>query len=159
MGIEKARFKNPIGYIHGGRIENYFSDYWYFPAEKLGIVTLCNAVNINLSQVQNTLIQCVYGKDPILPDFNITKDLTEEQFRQIRGTYQYKDGSQTITISSDGTNLIGQLSENGQMYVPYHYKSDHTFVYGDEGSILEFIPGEQRLLLREAALVLEFKKI
>ncbi|WP_293889553.1 MULTISPECIES: serine hydrolase domain-containing protein [unclassified Sphingobacterium] len=39
MGIEQANFKNPIGYIHGGRIENYFSDYWYFPAEKLGIVT------------------------------------------------------------------------------------------------------------------------
>ncbi|WP_223577901.1 serine hydrolase domain-containing protein [Sphingobacterium sp. GVS05A] len=159
MGIEKARFKNPIGYIHGGRIENYFSDYWYFPAEKLGIVTLCNAVNINLSQVQNTLIQYVYGRDPILPDFNKTKDLTEEQFRQIAGTYRFKDGGQTMTISSDGTNLIGQLSENGQMYVPYHYKSDHTFVYDDEGSILEFIPGEQSVLLKDGDLVLEFKKI
>lgn len=159
MGIEKARFKNPIGYIHGGRIENYFSDYWYFPAEKLGIVTLCNAVNIDLSQVQNTLIQYVYGRDPILPDFNKTKDLTEEQFRQIAGTYRYKDGSQTMTISSDGTNLIGQLSDNGQMYVPYHYKSDHTFVFDDEGSILEFIPGEQLLLLKDGDLVLEFKKI
>lgn len=159
MGIEKARFKNPTGYIHGGRIENYFSDYWYFPAEKLGIVTLCNAVNIDLSQVQNTLIQYVYGRDPILPDFNKTKDLTEEQFRQIAGTYRYKDGSQTMTISSDGTNLIGQLSDNGQMYVPYLYKSEHTFVYDDEGSILEFIPGEQLLLLKDGDLVLEFKKI
>lgn len=120
---------------------------------------MCNSVNIDLSQVQNTLIQYVYGRDPILPDFNKTKDLTEEQFRQIAGTYRYKDGSQTMTISSDGTNLIGQLSDNGQMYVPYHYKSDHTFVYDDEGSILEFIPGEQLLLLKDGDLVLEFKKI
>jgi len=159
MGIEKARFKNPIGYIHGGRIENYFSDYWYFPAEKLGIVTLCNAVNINLGEVQNTLIQYVYGRDPILPDFNKTKDLTEDKFRKIAGTYRYKEGSQTMTISSDGKNLIGQLSDNGQMYVPYRYKSDYTFVYDDEGSILEFMPDEQCLLLKDGDLVLEFTRI
>ncbi|WP_293889554.1 MULTISPECIES: hypothetical protein [unclassified Sphingobacterium] len=54
--------------------------------------------------------------------------------------------------------MIGQLSDNGRMYVPYRYKSDRTFVYDDEGSILEFIPSEQRLLLKEGDLVLELRE-
>ncbi len=55
--------------------------------------------------------------------------------------------------------MIGQLSDNGQMYVPYRYKSDYTFVYDDEGSILEFMPDEQCLLLKDGDLVLEFTRI
>ena len=79
LGIEKLYFKNPEGYTHGGRIENYFSEYWYFPKEKLGIVTLSNAINIYTEDIQTTLLQFAYGKAPELPDFkrkeiNFTED-------------------------------------------------------------------------------------
>ncbi|MDR2274053.1 MAG: beta-lactamase family protein [Sphingobacterium sp.] len=157
MGIEKARFKNPIGYIHGGRIGNYFSAYWYFPKEKLGIATLCNAVNIDVDEIQNTLIQYVYGSELVLPDFNQTKELTKEQFSRIMGTYRFKDNQHTLTISSDGTNLISQYSECGQMYVPYQYKGNNIFA--DDTSTLQFLVDEKRVLLKQGGSVYEFNKI
>lgn len=159
MGIEKTSFKNPVGYTHNGRINNYLAEYWYFPQEKLGIVTLSNAINVALFQSQNALIQYAYGKEFALPDFEQTKDLNKEQFAQIKGTYLEHGGKITINISSDGTNLIFQSSEIGQMYVPFRYKGNNIFEYEDEKVVLEFKPDEKRVLLKEGESVFDFIKI
>ncbi len=159
MGIEKAGFKNPVGYMHSGRVENYFADYWYFPDEKLGVVTLCNAVNIDLSSIQNTLTLYAFHQQPVLPDFNKTKDLTPDQFSRIKGTYANVDSTDSITISSDGKNLIFQSSAMGQMYVPFNSKGNNSFEYADGAVSLQFIPDDGRVILKQEGTVYEYKKI
>lgn len=147
MGIEKLTFDNPVGYAHNGRIENYFSEYLYFPEENLGIVTLSNAININIGMIDVTLLKSAYGQQPELPNFNKIAEISEEDFNEIKGTYflAESNNNQSITISSDGEFLFFQDSRAGQMYVPFEYKEDNTFQY--ENTILHFIPSKKEVHL------------
>lgn len=147
LGIEKLPFSNPEGYTHGGRIENYFSEYWYFPKEKLGIVTLSNAINIYTEDIQTTMLKFAYGNTPELPNFKRTKDLTEKEFEAIAGTYIEKEKSHTITISSDGQNAMFQNAASGQMYFPIAYKGNNIFEY--EEIRLEFFPATKEFRLQQ----------
>lgn len=150
LGIEKLPFSNPEGYTHGGRIENYFSEYWYFPKEKLGIVTLSNAINIYTEDIQTTLLQFAYGNAPKLPNFKRTNNLSEKDFEAIAGTYMEKEKSYTITISSDGQNAMFQNSASGQMYFPIAYKGNNIFEY--EEIRLEFFPATKELRLEQGGI-------
>lgn len=147
MGIEKLTFDNPIGYTHNGRIENYFSEYLYFPEENLGIVTLSNAINVNIGMIDIALLKSAYGQQPELPNFNKIAEITEEEFNKIKGTYflAESNNNQSITISSDGEFLFFQDSRAGQMYVPFEYKEENTFQY--ENAILHFIPSKKEVHL------------
>src|SRR5690606_29660245 len=145
------------GYAHGGRIENYFSEYWYFPKEKLGIVTLSNAVNIELGDIQMALLQYAYGTNPDLPNFNQITELSENEFKRIVGTYSEKDKKFTVTISSDGKNMVFQNSGTGQMYVPFEYKGNNIFEY--EEIRLEFFPSKKEMRLEQGNIIEEYVKL
>ncbi len=157
LGIEKLPFSSPEGYTHGGRIENYFSDYWYFPKEKLGIVTLSNAINIYSEYIQTTMVEFVYGKAPELPNFKQTKDLSEKEFEAIAGTYVDKEHGYTVTISSDGQNAIFQNSASGQMYFPIAYKGNNKFEY--EEIKLEFSPATKEMKLEQGEIKEHYTKL
>lgn len=151
MGIEKLPFNNPEGYTHGGRIENYFSEYWYFPKEKIGIATLANAVNINTEYIQMAMLQYAYGTSPELPNFNKINELSEKEFDKIAGTYIEKNKEHTVTISSDGKKMIFQNAMSGQMYIPFDFKTNTTFDY--EGEIqLEFFPDKKEMKLTQGSI-------
>lgn len=157
MGIEKLPFNSPEGFTHGGRIENYFSEYWYFPKEKLGIVTLSNAINIYTEDIQNTMLQFAYGKAPVLPNFKQTNNLSEKEFEAIAGTYIEKEKGHTVTLSSDGNDAIFQNSTSGQMYFPITYKGDNKFEY--EEIKLAFIPATKELILQQGNIKEYYSKL
>lgn len=157
MGIEKLPFNNPEGYMHNGRIENYFSEYWYFPKERLGIVTLLNATNINPSSIQTVLLKYAYGNKPELPNFNQTKEITEKKFKQIMGTYFEQNKKSSITISSDGESMIFQASDVGQMFVRFEYMGNNIFEYEDVK--LQFFPSKKEVTLTQANIIKKFKKL
>ncbi len=157
MGIEKLPFGSPEGYTHGGRIENYFSEYWYFPKEKLGIVTLSNSINIELGNIQTALVQYAYGTNPELPNFRRTNELLEQEFEKIAGTYVEKDKNFTVTISSDGENMVFQNSMTGQMYIPFEYKGNNIFEY--EEIRLEFFPSKKEMRLEQGNIIEYYRKL
>lgn len=138
LGIEKLPFNNPKGYFHSGRIENFIADYWYFPDEQLGLVTLSIATNINTDDIQMVLLQAAYRNPPELPDFDQVDGLTSEEFSRLKGTYFNNDTAYSITISSDGSSMIFQDSRAGQMYLPFTRKAGNTFEYED--IVLHFDP-------------------
>jgi len=157
MGIEKLPFSSPEGFAHSGRIENYFSEYWYFPKEKLGIVTLSNAINIYTEDIQTTMLQFAYGNAPELPDFKRTNDLSEKEFEEIAGTYREKEKGYTVTISSDGQNAMFQNATAGQMYFPIEYKGNNRFEY--EEIKLEFLPASKELKLQQGSIKEHYIKL
>lgn len=151
MGIIKLNFDRPEGYEHSGRIENFISSYWYFPADSLGIVVLANAVNINTDDISMALLQYAYGNAPSLPDFNRIDSLPVKAFTAIKGTYYSKDKSYSITISSDSKTLVFQQSTVGQDYVPFDYQGNNTFSYKD--ITLKFYPKKKQVQLTQAGHV------
>ena len=158
MGIEKLSFSNPEGYTHGGRIENYFSEYWYFPKEKLGIVTLANAINIYSEDIQMAMLQYAYNTKPELPNFNKIDELSEKKFREIAGTYVEKDKNVRVTISSDGQKMIFQNATARQMYIPFDYKGDSIFKYEDEIQ-LKFFPSVKKMKLTQGNIQEYYTKL
>ena len=156
-GIFKLPFDNPIGYEHSGRVANYISQYWYFPSENLGIVTLCNATNINPDAVQMTLLRKAFKLELNLPDFDKIDDLTKEEFSMIKGTYIESTDKDLITISSDGTNLVFQSSEIGQDYVTLIMKEKYVFEY-DTFSI-QFDPSNKKLKFEQNGIIKYYELI
>lgn len=156
MGIKKLPFKNPVGYRHTGRVENYISDYWFFTDENIGIVSLANAVNINTDQVLDTMLLYLYKQEPKQLNFNAISDLGEKEFGRIKGTYSLHETDDTVTISSDGENAILQDSRAGQMYVPLTYKGKNSFEYADIH--LRFIPKKKQMILVQGNVKVVYTK-
>lgn len=156
MGIEKLSFDSPNGYEHSGRIENYISDYWYFPKEKLGIVTLSNAININIEEINLVLLQYAYGTKPALPDFNAINGMSDTAFSKIKGTYFDTSGKISVTISSDSRQLVLQKSTTRQDYIPFDHKSDYIFAYNN--ITLRFSPERKELILEQNGIREVYKK-
>jgi len=147
FGIEKLTFANPLGYEHGGRVENYFSDYWYFPKENLGVVVLSNAININLGDISTVLLKFAFNQQSELPNFNRIKELPDADFTKIKGTYNIKGDKETVTISTDGQYLTFQNSRAGQDYVLFEYKGNYLFKY--ENISLQFFPEKNEMHLEQ----------
>lgn len=157
FGIERTSFDSPDeGYQHSGRVENYFARYWYLPKEKLGIVTLANAINIHTFSINNLLAQTIYGMKPDIPNFKKTNELTEEQFQQLSGTYYNEDKTYSFTISSNGYSLMFQNAAIGQMFIPFEYINEKEFVY--EEIKLSFIPEEGKVTLTQSDFQGVFRK-
>lgn len=145
MGIRKLLVDSPDGFTHGGRVENYISSYWYFPKENLGVVTLANAVNISVSDINNILTRYAFGIKPEVPYFNKIPGLSVEEWNKIRGTYLDKKQKNTVTISSNGESLVFQHSGVGQDYVSFDYLGNSIFKY--ENSTLNFVTDKHELNL------------
>ena len=157
LGIEKFMLGDLEVFKHTGRVDNYISDYWYFPKEQLGLVTLANATNINTDAVQLALLKYAYGNKPQLTDYDQIENMDKEDFMKIKGTYFYPDHSVSVTISSDGENLIFQDSRAGQMFVPFTYLGSNSFEYED--IYLTFNPEKQQLTQQQGESVITMQKM
>jgi len=157
LGIEKFMLGDLEVFKHTGRVDNYISDYWYFPKEQLGLVTLANATNINTDLVQLALLKYAYGNKPQLTDYDQIENIDKEDFMKIKGTYFYPDHSVSVTISSDGENLIFQDSRAGQMYVPFTYLGNNKFECED--IFLTFNPEKKQLTQKQGEIVITMQKM
>lgn len=147
MGIEKLSINNPVGFTHGGRVENYISSYWYFPKENLSVVTLANATNLNVEEINNTLTRYAFGIKPEMMDYEAIDNLEKQEFEKIKGSYLDVKQKNTITISSNGHQLIFQHSKKGQDYVPFKYIGENIFEY--ENIRLQFLPEKNKVILTQ----------
>lgn len=156
MGIQMLDSKSTDIYEHSGRVENFISYYWYLPNEKLGVVVLTNAINIEIGKVVMEMVGFAYGNKPIMPDFNMIDEMSADDFLKIKGTYSKNDG-ETLTISSNGKSLVFQSSEKGQMFVPFINKGNNVFEYEDVR--LTFYPKESKLFFEQNGMQQYYKKI
>lgn len=157
LGIETFMLGSLKAFRHTGRIDNYISDYWYFPNEQLGLVTLANATNINTDMVQVAMLQFAFGNAPTSKNYNHIDDMETADFLKIKGTYRYPDTLVSVTVSSDGNSLIFQDSRAGQMYVPFAYLGNNKFEYED--IFLTFDPEKQQLTQKQGESVIVMQKI
>lgn len=151
MGIERSgSFFQYSFYGHGGRVENFISQFIYVPDLKLGFSLTANALNISPFEVLNPLIRIWNKMEVKLPNFNETTHLSEAQFTTIKGTYWFKDAKvnekQSVTISSDSHGLVQQASGKGQMFVTCKQIYPSEFECGGE-VVLKFYPTDGRLEL------------
>jgi len=85
-----------------------------------------------------------------------TIEVTEAELKIYLGVYSSPSFPLKVTITNDGDKLIGQAT--GQPSFQLEYFEEHKFKYDQAGLKLEFIPNENKMILRQAGQVFEFKR-
>lgn len=156
-GIEKNNFQ-PKGYIHGGRVENYFSIYWSFPEEELFVSTFANATNMYPTIINDVLTRAAYRIKPQNLNFKKTNELEQNDARKLIGVYyDYRDKDATINVISDSNTLYFQESSKGAMFVPLKMinKTKYTF----NNALFDFYPDNESIIVYLPNKIIELKKI
>lgn len=156
FGITKLGFTDVDAYEHNGRVENFISEYWYFPKQKLGFVCLTNAVNISTIEIMNNLVGYVYQKSAPLKNYKTINEMSEDEFSKIKGTYRPSNKKESVTVSSNGEKITIQASETGQIYFTLQNKGNNTFE--SDNVKLTFNPEKEELTFTQEGITEVFKK-
>ncbi|TDX87043.1 serine hydrolase domain-containing protein [Epilithonimonas xixisoli] len=156
FGIIKLGFTDVDAYEHTGRVENFISEYWYFPKQRLGFVCLTNAVNIDTTEIMNNLVGYAYQKSATLKNYKTIDEMSEDKFSKIKGTYRGSNKKESITISSNGKKMTLQASEAGQIYFTLQNKGNNTFQ--SDNVKLTFHPEKEELIFTQEGITEIFKK-
>ncbi|WP_327018739.1 serine hydrolase domain-containing protein [Croceibacter atlanticus] len=134
-GLFKVPFYEDSGFGHGGSIDGFKSELYYFPASKIAVSILSNGLALNLNDVLVTILNIAYNKDVELPDFS-EFNISSELLSQYEGTFSSPSFPLKITISSDGNSLKAQAT--GQGAFPLTAKSKTQFEFSGAGIKIMF---------------------
>lgn len=134
-GLFKVPFYEDYGYGHGGSIDGFKSELYYFPESKVSVSILSNGLATNLNDVLVTLLKLAYNKEVDLPDFSEYAIPTEQLIRYV-GNFSSPSFPLKITITSDGNSLKAQAT--GQGAFPLTAVSQTQFEFSGAGIKIMF---------------------
>lgn len=135
MGIFSFPFNSEVGYGHDGSIDGYRSVVSYFPSSKIATAVIANGSNINLNEVNVTLLKAAHQIPFDIPNFN-KRTLTSSDLDVYLGTYASEQVSLKITISKKENVLYAQAT--GQLAFPMEALEDHQFSFDMAGIVIQF---------------------
>lgn len=147
LGITRFPFGRRDAYGHNGGIDGFQSSATYFPDEGLSVAYLANGVNLSLNDVMIGVLSIYFGRDYELPAFDEMPQLSPDELTVYEGTYTHPDFPLDITITRQGSRLMGQAT--GQPSFPLRAEGENIFTYEQAGLELEFAPGEEAMILRQ----------
>ncbi len=145
-GIFKFPLNEKSSYGHGGGIDGFVSMLSYFPEDKLAFVLATNGSNYDNNKVAIGALSIYFGLPFEIPVFN-NVTLTEADLEKYLGVYANPDAPMEITITKKGNTLIGQGT--GQPSFPLDPVEKDKFEFNRAGLVLEFIPGDKKMLLKQ----------
>ncbi len=155
LGIFKSPYNSKEGYGHNGRIDNFTSLAQYFLEDKLAISITSNGGNYPLNLVLDALFNSYYNKEFVIPSFK-TIQLSSGDLDKYLGVYKSTQLPLNITISKNGTELIGQAT--GQSSFPLTATDTHIFEYSNSGIHLEFTPDKNQMILKQGGATYVYTK-
>lgn len=155
LGLFRIPFYEKIGFGHTGGIDYFTSIFIYFPDTNLSYVLLSNGTNYNNNSISIAVLSAVYGKDYEIPEFS-NYEVDAETLTQYHGVYTSVTIPLKITISQEENTLMAQVT--GQPSFPLEATAKDEFKFDLAGVVIEFIPNEKKLILKQAGLELIFIK-
>lgn len=155
LGLFRIPFYEKIGFGHTGGIDYFTSIFTYFPDTNLSYVLLSNGTNYNNNSISIAVLSAVYGKDYEIPEFS-NYEVDAETLTQYHGVYTSVTIPLKITISQEENTLMAQVT--GQPSFPLEATAKDEFKFDLAGVVIEFIPNEKKLILKQAGLELIFIK-
>ena len=127
MGLAPGKVGNHVTVQHGGSINGFSTQQYWFPAESLSVVVFVSSEATNPDGLANNLASAVLGL-PVLPYKPPTVPLTAADRAKYEGTYEIvtPDGNtMVVKLFSEGDTMMGQ--PEGQGKTPLRYIGDDTF--------------------------------
>lgn len=147
MGMFQVPFYEKRAFGHTGGIDGFQSNAFYFPNEKVSVAYLSNGVVMPMNDILIGVLSIYFGRDYELPEFNEPLELLSEELDKYLGVYSGPDFPIKLTISKKDNMLIGQGT--GQSSFPLEAYDEHKFKFDQASLKIEFIPNENKLILKQ----------
>ena len=151
-GLFVFPFYDKKSYGHTGGIDGFSSVFGYFPDEKLCFARMSNGSNYTDNNISVALLSAFYGKPYEIPDFK-TVEIADEILEAYTGVYSSESFPLKITVSKKDKALTAQAT--GQSSFPLEVAEVNTFKFEPADIVMEFIPEEKAMILKQAGR--EFK--
>jgi CubicO group peptidase (beta-lactamase class C family) len=156
LGLLQVPFYGEIGYGHTGGIDGFQSNAFYFPESKVSISLIENGVAYMLNNILVGCLSIYFGKDYDLPTFVQAIELTSEKLDKYLGVYSTTELPIPFEVTKKENTLIIQAT--GQQELPLEYIGNDTFQCESVDLILEFIPQENKMILKQLGMTFELSK-
>lgn len=149
MGLFMMPYGEKQTFGHTGGIDGFSSFASYMPDEKLTIAMTSNGRNYNGNQIVLSMMDIFYKKPFEMPNFK-TINLNSEDLDQYLGIYASPDIPLKITITKKDNVLVAQATGQGELILDATDK--HIFKFEAAGIVMEFIPSENKMILKQGAI-------
>lgn len=156
LGLIQVPFYDMKGYGHTGGIDGFQANAFYFPEEKVSIALTSNGVVYPLNDIILGSLSIYFGKAYRLPQFKETITLTAEELETYLGVYSSSAFPLKLTISRNGNTLVAQGT--GQPSFPLECVGKNKFKFDQARLELEFIPIENKMMLKQNGMTFEMKR-
>lgn len=156
LGLLKVPFYDLIGYGHTGGIDGFQSNAFYFPEKEVSITLLENGVVYPLNDIIIGALSIYFGKAYDLPEFTEAIVLMSEDLDQYLGVYSAPNFPLKLTLTKKNNTLIAQGT--GQPSFPLECFAKNKFKFDVAKIELEFIPEDNKMILKQAGMTFELTK-
>lgn len=156
LGLMQIPFYEKIGYGHGGNIDSFDAMLSHFPTENISFARVYNGLNIAANEVDIAVLSTIFGRDFELPTFIKTIKVSAEDLAIYLGTYTSVQIPLKMNITQEGEQLFAQAT--GQNKFPLEAFEEHKFRFDRAGIVIEFLPNENKLILKQRGTAFEFHK-
>lgn len=154
-GLFQMPFGTKKAFGHTGGIDGFSSNYGYFPEEKVAFALISNGSNYTNNNIAIAVLSAVFNQPYEIPAFK-TFELPSADLDQYLGIYSSKDIPLKITVAKNDTTLMAQAT--GQSAFPLDASDKNIFKFDQAGIILEFIPANKTMILKQGGKNYNFIK-
>lgn len=157
MGIFQFPYYGKELYGHTGGIDGFSSVAVYLPADNVSIAITSNGSNYDNNDILLGALSAYYDKPYKIPAFG-TVSLTSEDLDKYLGVYSSLQLPLKITITKneDMTALMGQATGQGAFQL--EATDTHIFAFNQAGIVLEFVPSQKQMTLKQGGGTFAFTK-
>ena len=154
-GLFQMPFGTKKAFGHTGGIDGFSSNYGYFPEEKVAFALTSNGSNYTNNNIAIAVLSAVFNQPYEIPTFK-TLELPSADLDQYLGIYSSKDIPLKITVTKNDTTLMAQAT--GQSAFPLDASDKNIFKFDQAGIVLEFMPANKTMILKQGGKNYNFIK-
>ncbi len=147
MGMFQVPFYEKKAYGHTGGIDGFQANSFYFPEEKVAVSYTSNAVDMPVNDIIIGVLSIYFGRNYELPEFKPAVKIADSTLESYEGEYSAPNLPLKLTITKREGSLMGQGT--GQPAFPLTAVSKTEFKYDQAQLQIEFVPGENKMILEQ----------
>ena len=152
-GLFQIPFYSSLGFGHTGGIDGFSSVFAHFPEENISYALTSNGTIINNNDISIAVLSAVFNKPYEIPEFISYASVDLDKYL---GVYSTEQIPLKITITKNGNTLIAQGT--GQPEFPLEAINKHIFEFDQVGAKFEFILEENKMILFQNGMQINFTK-
>ncbi len=153
IGMFVIPFNDHTSYGHTGGIDGFRSMASYFPEEDLAVAYTSNAAVYAPNSIMIGVLSIYFGNEYTMPVFlKVSKEVLESY----GGTYATPQLPIDLTVYNEGERLFAQATN--QPPFPLEAVQENVFQFVPAGLVIEFMPQENKLILKQGGMTYQMIK-